>query len=636
MNRISDSMFHSRSTACKKPYGAVPAGQTVEFSVYPQRAQGALHVTLWVEEDGCPAESHPMAWAGYQGSHDRFTVSYTPPHPGLYWYYFAVELADGLHYCARGYGGQAELLESVGDKYQLTVYDSAYYTPRWFGEGITYNIFPDRFCRDKAPEQPEGEGITERVLHQNWDDIPVYLPNEHGEILNNDFFGGTLRGVLSKLDYLESLHVATIYFNPIFQAYSNHRYDTGDYKRIDPLLGCEEDFCELCSEAAKRGMRVVLDGVFNHTGYDSRYFNARGHYDSVGAFQSKESPYFSWFDFHNWPNEYGSWWGIYTLPQVNETDGSYQNYIIEDEDSVVRRWLRLGASGWRLDVADELPDSFIQKLNAAARKEKPDALIIGEVWEDASNKIAYSERRRYFQGGELDSVMNYPLRDAILGFLNGGTAEHFAESMECIRENYPKDVFYNLMNVIGTHDTARALTLLGVTEQEWKMDRNGRAHYQLPPDRLEIALRRLRMAAVIQFTMPGSPTIYYGDEAGQQGFEDPFNRRTYPWGHENQELLAFYRRLCEIRAEEPTLTDGELQFDDTTAGALLRYERIGVDSRLVIVVNRGHQSVTTEIDALYALDLLSGEGFAYAEPDGLSVTVPPETAYILRCIDAAD
>ena len=188
MNRISDSMFHSRSTACKKPYGAVPAGQAVEFSVYPQRAQGALHVTLWIEEDGCQAESHPLHWCGYQGSHDRYTVTYTPPHPGLYWYYFSVELADGLHYCARGYGGQAELLEAVGDKYQLTVYDGEYHTPRWFGEGITYNIFPDRFCRDKAPEQPESEGVVERVLHQNWDDIPVYLPDEHGEILNNDIF----------------------------------------------------------------------------------------------------------------------------------------------------------------------------------------------------------------------------------------------------------------------------------------------------------------------------------------------------------------------------------------------------------------------------------------------------------------
>ena len=195
MNRISDSMFHSRSTACKKPYGAVPAGRavvTVFLACMPAAAQGALHVTLWIEEDGCQAESHPLHWCGYQGSHDRYTVTYTPPHLGLYWYYFSVELADGLHYCARGYGGQAELLESVGDKYQLTVYDGDYHTPRWFGEGITYNIFPDRFCRDKAPEQPEGEGVIPRVLHQNWDDIPVYLPDEHGEILNNDFFGGIL------------------------------------------------------------------------------------------------------------------------------------------------------------------------------------------------------------------------------------------------------------------------------------------------------------------------------------------------------------------------------------------------------------------------------------------------------------
>lgn len=629
-------MFHSRSLACKKPYGAAPAGKKVEFAAYPRREQGISHMTLWVEEDGQQAEAYPMRWFSLAGARDEYGASFTPPHAGLYWYWFTFDTADGPRFCARGYGGRCEVLDSMGDRFQLTVYDPSYQPPRWFGEGITYNIFPDRFCRDRDPVQPEGEGIAPRVLHENWDDLPVYRPDEHGEILNNDFFGGTLRGVYAKLDYLESLHVTTIYFNPIFQAYSNHRYDTGDYKRIDPLLGCEEDFRALCSEAARRGMRVVLDGVFNHTGYDSRYFNARGHYDSVGAFQSKESPYFSWFDFHNWPNEYGSWWGIYTLPQVNETDGSYQDYIIEDEDSVVRRWLRLGASGWRLDVADELPDSFIQKLNAAARREKSDALIIGEVWEDASNKIAYSERRRYFQGGELDSVMNYPLRDAILGFLNGGTAEHFAESMECIRENYPRDVFYNLMNVVGTHDTARALTLLGVTENEWKLDRNGRAHYQLPPDRLEIALRRLRMAAVIQFTMPGSPTIYYGDEAGQQGFEDPFNRRTYPWGHENQELLAFYRRLCEIRAEEQALADGDLQFSDTTAGALLRYERTSGDSRLVIVVNRGHQYVETKIDALYALDLLSGEGFAYADPDGLIVSVPPETAYILRCVNAAD
>ena len=630
LNTIPDCMFYSRDPRCKAPYGAVPAGQTVDFSAYPKRERGTEHITLWVEEDGKEPEAFPMRWNGLAGARDHYTTSFTPTHPGLYWYYFTMDTADGPRYCARGYAGRAEIIDALGDKFQLTVYDPNYQPPRWFGRGITYNIFRDRFCRDKMPVQPEGEGVAPRVLHENWDDIPVYRPDENGEILNNDFFGGTLRGVISKLDYLESLHVTTIYFNPMFQAYSNHRYDTGDYKRIDPLFGSEEDFRTLCEQAAARGMRVVLDGVFNHTGYDSRYFNARGRYNSVGAHQSKDSPYYRWYDFQEWPDKYGSWWGIYTLPQVREMDESYLDYIIENEDSVVRRWLRLGASGWRLDVADELPDAFIQKLNAAAKREKPDALVIGEVWEDASNKIAYSERRKYFQGGELDSVMNYPLRDAILSFLNGGTAEHFAETMECIRENYPRDVFYNLMNVIGTHDTARALTLLGVSDEEWKMDRDGRAHYELPPDRLANALRKLRLAAVIQFTMPGSPTIYYGDEAGRQGFEDPFNRRTYPWGQEDRELLAFYRRLCALRADSHTLADGELHFV-RCHGALLQYERTSDTSRLMVIINRGHHHIRTCVQAVCAVDMMSGEEFEDADSHGVHISVPPETAYVLRC-----
>ena len=259
-------MFHSRSLACKKPYGASPAGEPVEFTVYPRREHSVSRLTLWVEEDGQQAAAYPMRWFGLVGARDRYCASFTPPHSGLYWYWFTFDTADGPRFCARGYGGRSEVLDSMGDRYQLTVYDPAYQPPRWFGEGITYNIFPDRFCRDREPVQPEGEGIAPRVLHENWDDLPVYRPDEHGEILNNDFFGGTLRGVMEKLDYLESLHVRTLYFNPIFQAYSNHRYDTGDYKRIDPLLGSEEDFKTLCEQAKKRGMRVVLDGVFNHTG----------------------------------------------------------------------------------------------------------------------------------------------------------------------------------------------------------------------------------------------------------------------------------------------------------------------------------------------------------------------------------
>ncbi len=630
MKAVPNCIYHSRALACKSPYGAVPAGQTVTFSAYPRREHGTAHITLWVEEDGCAPQSIPMHWYGLAGARDQYSATFTPAHPGLYWYYFTLDTADGPRYCARGYGGRGEILDVPGDKYQMTVYDPAYRPPRWFGEGITYHIFPDRFCRDRLPVQPEGEGLAPRVIHENWNDLPVYQPDETGEIRNNDFFGGTIRGVTDKLDYLESLCVTTIYFNPIFQAYSNHRYDTGDYKRIDPMLGAEADFCTLCREAAKRGMRVVLDGVFNHTGFDSRYFNGCGRYDSVGAHQSEDSPYYRWYDFQHWPDAYGAWWGIYTLPQVREMEESYQDYIFRDADSVVRRWLRLGASGWRLDVADELPDQFIRRLNAAAKEEKPDAVVIGEVWEDASNKIAYSVRRRYLQGGELDSVMNYPLREAIIAFLNGGTAEHFAETIECLRENYPHEVFYNLMNIIGTHDTARALTLLGVSEETWKMDRDGRAHYTLPPDRLAAARRRLQLAAVIQFTMPGSPAIYYGDEAGLQGFEDPFNRRTYPWGGEDRELLGFYRRLCALRADSETLARGALHFAESE-GALLHYERASDHARLHILVNRGHHAAPACVPAVYAVDMLENTEFDEADSQGVHLTVPPETAYILRC-----
>ena len=624
-------MYHSRNQLCKTPYGAVAAGQTIVFSAYPERERGTERILLWIGRDGEEPDVIPMRWHGLAGSRDRYSVNYTPETPGLYWYYFTLDTADGPRYVVRGYGGRCEIDDTLRDRYQLTVYDGSYKSPAWFGEGVTYNIFPDRFCRDRAPVQPEGEGVAERVLRQNWDDTPVYQPDSNGEILNNDFFGGTLRGILQKLDYLESLYVRTIYLNPIFQAYSNHRYDTGDYKRIDPLLGCEKDFRELCAQAAKRGMRIVLDGVFNHTGYDSRYFNARGRYQGEGAYQSQQSPYYDWYDFQQWPDKYSSWWGIYTLPQTNETNESYLSYIIDDADSVVRRWLRLGASGWRLDVADELPDSFIARLNAAARREKPDAVIIGEVWEDASNKIAYSERRRYFQGGELDSVMNYPLRDAILAYLGGGTAEHFAETMECIRENYPHDVFYSLMNIIGTHDTPRALTVLGITQEEWKLSREERAAFTLPPERIESARKRLKLAAVLQFTMPGSPTIYYGDEVGLQGFEDPFNRRTFPWEREDRDLLAFYRRLCMLRAESETLAKGELRFLRSN-GSLLRYERRTAHARLVIMVNRGHQEVKAHVDALYAVDMIDGfKEFTETDSRGLRVTVPPETALILRC-----
>ena len=629
-------MFHqtiyaSRDKRCKEPFGAAAAGQTIRFSIFPDRETYLRQAVLYIAVDGQEPQPYPMVWDGLFGEYDRYTAEFTPETPDLYWYYFSVVGKEQHTYICRGAGGIGYESSQPENYYQLTVYNGDYAVADWFGKGITYNIFPDRFCRTEIP-QDSGYRDT-RVVHDNWNETPVYQPNAQGEILNNDFFGGSLKGVLSKLDYLQSLHVQTIYFNPVFEAYSNHRYDTGNYKCIDPMMGTEEDFKTLCAEAKKRGMRVILDGVFSHNGYDSLYFNARGHYDSVGAFQSKESPYYEWYDFSNWPSQYASWWGIYTLPQVNELNPKYLDYIVEDEDSVIRRWLRLGASGWRLDVADELPDEFIARLNAAAPKEKPDALVVGEVWEDASNKVSYSVRRRYFQGGELDSVMNYPLRDGILSFLGGAPAQDFVEKMECLRENYPRAVFYNLMNIIGTHDTPRVLTVMGAKPEDWSGSREHRAATRLMGDTLIAARKKMFLAAVVQFTMPGSPTIYYGDEAGVQGFEDPFNRRTYPWGGEDDSLLTFYRKLAEVRTKNSALTSGDLAFLQPTKDGLLVFERFDEDTRIWIAVNRDESEVVLRLPCHAAEDLMTGTQYQRVESGEFAIRIPGQTAMILRATE---
>ena len=630
MSEIS-SIYCSRNELYKKPFGAVKAYENVEICIYPRRNTGVLNAEFIIKADN-DSESKVMAmqWDGYAGYRDCYKVNFKADDAGLYWYAFKITTAYDVYYIGRSAGGYGDVRKELGDMFQMTVFNGNYKVADWFGQGITYNIFPDRFCRTEIPAK-EGWRTT-RNIHENWSDIPVYLPDEKGEIWNNDFFGGSIKGVISKLDYLQSLNVQTIYFNPIFEAFSNHRYDTGNYKNIDPMIGDEQDFKELCTEAKKRGMRIVLDGVFSHTGYDSEYFNARGNYDSVGAYQSKESPYYQWYDFSEWPNKYSSWWGIYTLPQVNEMNPAYLDYIIDGEDSVIKHWLNVGASGWRLDVADELPDEFIAKLNEAARSVKEDALVIGEVWEDASNKISYGVRRKYFQGGELDSVMNYPLRYGVLAYLSGTPAEDFMEKMECLRENYPTAIFHNLMNIISTHDTPRALTLFGSDQNDWNQSRDFRANRLLEGDELERAKRKLFMAAIIQFTIPGSPTIYYGDEAGQQGYEDPFNRRTYPWGNEDNQILEFYRQLGAVRCSSEALNKGKLRFLEADDDVLI-YERSTQNEQIMVFVNRGNEAVYYAVENAEDIVPVFGEIETYIdENNDKSVVLEPEKAYIVKII----
>ena len=610
------AIFDPRDLNFKNPYGAVPSGTVVCFTLRPPRAGGFSRgrLTARFESRNNEEQIIPLHWVDSQLGVDQFRGTLdVGTYVGLVWYSFVLEGLDGR---------RAEL-----GPYQLTVYQGEEAVPTWFGEGMTYQIFPDRFCRSRIPD-PTGL-VGGRTVHQNWEDEPVYRPDEHGEIRNRDFFGGDFQGVISKLDHLKDLGVETLYFNPIFEAAENHRYGTADYDRIDPMLGCNEDFSRLCDEAHKRGMRVMLDGVFNHTGFVSRYFNGDGFYPDVGACQSWDSPYRSWFQFIRWPDQYESWWGIYSLPAVNESDPSYRRFIFGDEDSVVRRWLRAGADGWRLDVADELPDDFVAGIHAAARAEKPSAVVIGEVWEDGSTKVAYGVRRKHILGGHCDGLMNYPLRSAILSYFSGGKAEDFVSGMETIRENYPPFAFYSAMNSLGTHDTPRILTLLGAGGERRDQSRDWRANFRLEGDALRLAKERLRAAALLLFCFPGSPTVYYGDEAGMEGFEDPFNRRTYPWGHEDQELLAWFKQLGALRKTHPALRRGTIRYV-AAEGPLLAFARADDGEEILCVCNAGDGPVTLPLPGNTASVLVGSPALAPLEEDeGVQITLSPRSGAAL-------
>ena len=610
------SIFDPRDLRCKRPFGAAASGTPVEFTLRPLRREGWSRAVLRARFEFWENEilTVPLRWSGLDGDRDLFSGALdTTGYLGLVWYSFQLERLDGK---------TLELPER-----QLTVYDGAAEVPAWFGEGVTYQIFPDRFRRTSIPD-PTGM-VGGRSVHTGWFEEPVWRPDERGEVRNRDFFGGSLAGVMEKLDYLQSLGVETLYFCPIFEGPENHRYGTGDYEKVDPMLGTNEDFSLLCAAARARGMRVMLDGVFNHQGFVSRYFNGDGSYPGLGAHQSRESPYYPWYRFSHWPDQYESWWGIYSLPAVNEGEQSYVDYIVDSEDSIVRRWLEAGADGWRLDVADELPDDFVGKLHAAARAVKPDAVIIGEVWEDGSNKVAYGVRRKHLLGGYLDGLMNYPFRNALLSWLLSRNAGAFRESMETLRENYPPSAFCSAMNSLGTHDTVRILTLLGMGGDCGGESKEWRSSYRLTPEQRALGAARLRLASLVQYAFPGSPTTYYGDEAGMEGFEDPFNRRTFPWGDEDQDLTAWYTALGKARKELAPLRKGDIAYV-RAEGAVLAFTRTWEGDSVLCAANAGDRPTNLTLEGTW-VDLGGAVIAAPNHPGGPTVLrLPPMTGYLLR------
>lgn len=462
--------------------------------------------------------------------------------------------------------------------WQITVYDADFSVPEWLPGSVIYQIFPDRFRRDSAftQERFTANNWPERVWHTDWsEDVDFHGKPETG-YLACDFFGGSINGIREKLDYLAGLGTEILSLNPIFKARSNHRYDTGNYEMIDPLLGTLDDFQALCREASDRGIRVLLDGVFSHTGADSRYFNKFSRYPEVGAWQEAtgqaQSPYGSWYVFHSKGDQlyYDSWWGFPDLPAVNENDLSYLDYIT-GPDGIARQWLRLGAAGWRLDVSDELPDYFLRGLRLAVRAEKPDAILLGEVWEDASNKISYGAYRNFLLGRTHDLVMGYPFQNALIGWLSGQfPAERLHHSLEQIRENYPPACYYSSYNLISGHDIPRAITAMaGVPDPG---SRDAQARTRLTDEQRRCGESLLRLAVLFQMTWPGCPVIYYGDETAMEGYRDPFNRRTFPWGRENADMQRWFARLGLLRRSLQVLRTGYLRILDASGDCVV-FER---------------------------------------------------------------
>ena len=582
-------LFNSKQLRFKVPFGTLTPAQTCTLHLHVPTSVEATQVAIVLKtEAGEICAREPMELERSDGVYDIFTGCFRLDECGLYFYYFdVVTRYTGFPLYKQGDG--TNMCE--GDLWQVSCVPADYHVPADARGAVIYQVFPDRFF--KSGDCDCTGKLEPYWVHSDWYEQPEYLPDRTGEILNNDFFGGNLRGVIEKLPEIQALGAEYLYLNPIFMAYSNHRYDTCDYKRVDPMLGTVADFAALCEAAHSLGMKVILDGVFSHTGSDSVYFDANGRFGN-GAVTGESSPYYSWYDFYHFPDRYNCWWGIRTLPCVNKLDPGYMDYIIRDEDSVIAHWLRLGADGFRLDVVDELPEPFLRVLRKRLREINPDALLIGEVWEDASNKIAYEVRRTYFTGAELDSVMNYPWRTAILRYCMGADdGRGLRNDIETLAENYPPQVLSCVMNSLSTHDTARALTSLA---DPFHGTRAEKAERSLSPEARRLGLQRLRMAMALQFVLPGMPCIYYGDEAGMEGYEDPFNRYCYPWGREDLALKQFVAALGNLRKGSDVLRLGSIRVPLAGEGRI-QLERDLNGKRIVLSCNNArspwHLSVGT-------------------------------------------
>ncbi len=610
INLKNEMMHDSTLQAYRDPFGAVTTGTPLTLR-FRTRAEHISNVYLCLQSEAFREEFR----MSYSDGFWEVRID-APLAPDIYWYYFTASIEGKTYY----YGTEGKQTGGIGcvyteppPAYQLTVYRSDFSVPEWFQKSVMYQIFPDRFKR--SADQTAKQGLAyhkskgrKTLYHKDWNEKPVYRPlpgQEHFEPC--DYFGGTLKGIEDSLEYLSGLGIGMIYLNPIFEAASNHRYNTADYKNIDPVLGTNEDFSRLCEKAQSFGIRIMLDGVFSHTGSDSIYFNREGAYANIGAYNSQDSPYYRWYTFESYPDKYKCWWGFESLPEVNENDEDWQRFIILDEDSVLRRWIKKGASGYRLDVADELPDHILEKIYHTVKQEEPEGVVLGEVWEDATTKHSYGEKRRYALGGMLDSVTNYPLRDAIVDFLKGCIdAMQLRSFLIAQAGSYPKPMYYALMNLLSSHDIERIRTALSTRLNPHELSREQQALFHISSSQNKKGAGRQLLAVTLQMALPGVPCVYYGDEKGMNGFLDPFNRETFK--ESPYDLTQDHRRLIALRKEADAFLSGHAAFyaPHEDCIGILRYifggrDALGQESRdglYFVVINRSDNQSRFVVDFL--------------------------------------
>ncbi len=601
--------------------GSFPCGTNIEFTVEVPRIIGASAVVLRIAEDGKSDTDMPLSFTGTADGVDTYkltldTAALCPKEEnGLFYYEFL--FLRGEHTLFTNTWNYVDfcLEDHSAGRFLLLIHTTDYCTPDWFKGRVMYHVFVDRFMKGNG-EVGKRDDV---IINEDWyNGVPQFAARQGDPLKNNMFFGGDLWGVAEKLDYLKSLGVGVIYLSPIFKAYSNHKYDTGDYMEIDAMFGGEAAFKNLIEKAREKDIYIILDGVFNHTGDDSIYFDRYGNYGKVGAYSNPASAYRNWFRFKEYPNKYESWWGIDIMPRLNHTVESCRRFFT-GKGGVAQKYIEMGIGGWRLDVADELSDEFLDEWRESVKKSSGgEGIVIGEVWENAAEKIAYSSRRSYFRGKQLDSVMNYPVRNGILALLIDKDAGFLADVLKSIYASYPKCACDSLMNLLGTHDTERILTVLGEGHNDFSSASNTElSTRKLSETDRKRAVAMLMLASTVQYTVYGVPSLFYGDEAGIEGYHDPFCRKPYPWGKECAELLEHYRRLGEIRANYSVFADGDFAVD-YAEGAVIAYSRTSEEQTLKIVVNAGDTEV--EYKHPSKTNLLTGEKY--------KGTLAPMSAYI--------